>query len=64
MATEEHPPAAREATERFRHLPVRIEPEDMVAEVPSSVPMPGYPQIRLGLPTPAMTAALRLVLRK
>lgn len=30
-----------------------------VVRIPS-VPMPGYPQIRLGLPTPAMTAALRM----
>ena len=38
MANDEHPPRA--ASERFRHLPERVKPEDMVAEVPSSVPMP------------------------
>ncbi len=39
MADDEQVPR-REATERFRHLPERVRPEDMVAEVPSAVPMP------------------------
>lgn len=38
MANDEH--ASHEASERFRHLPERIKPEDMVAEQPSSVPLP------------------------
>lgn len=53
------------------HKPMVIAPQpppsvrDVRVDVPypvirvSSLPMPGYPQIRLGLPTPTMTAALR-----
>jgi phosphatidylinositol alpha 1,6-mannosyltransferase len=56
---------------RRGHEPMVIAPQppptvrDLPVEVPypvvriASLPMPGYPQIRLGLPTPTMTAALR-----
>lgn len=56
---------------RRGHEPLVIAPQpppalrDTPVDVPypvvrvSSLPMPGYPQIRLGLPTPTMTATLR-----
>jgi phosphatidylinositol alpha 1,6-mannosyltransferase len=56
---------------RRGHQPMVIAPQpppavrDVPVDVPcpvvrvASLPMPGYPQIRLGLPTPTMTAALR-----
>jgi phosphatidylinositol alpha 1,6-mannosyltransferase len=56
---------------RRGHQPMVIAPQpppalrDTPVDVPypvvrvSSLPMPGYPQIRLGLPTPTMTAALK-----
>lgn len=43
------PPAVRDVRVDVGYPVVRI----------ASLPMPGYPQIRLGLPTPSMTAALR-----
>jgi phosphatidylinositol alpha 1,6-mannosyltransferase len=43
------PPAVRD---------VRVDVPYPVVRIPS-LPMPGYPQIRLGLPTPTMTGALR-----
>ncbi|MFI7602930.1 glycosyltransferase family 4 protein [Actinoplanes sp. NPDC049681] len=43
------PPGVRGAVGSLPYPVVRI----------PSLPMPGYPQIRLGLPTPALTAALR-----
>ena len=43
------PPAVRAARVDVPYPVVRI----------ASLPMPGYPQIRLGLPTPTMTGALR-----
>ena len=43
------PPAVRDARVDVPYPVVRI----------ASLPMPGYPQIRLGLPTPTMTGALR-----
>lgn len=54
---------------RRGHQPIVIAPQPTDRRVPfdlpypvyriSSVPMPGYPEIRLGLPTPTMTAAMR-----
>ena len=56
---------------RRGHDPIVIAPQpppalrDVVVDVPypvvriPSVPMPGYPQIRLGLPSPALTGILR-----
>ncbi|WP_203785134.1 glycosyltransferase family 4 protein [Paractinoplanes rishiriensis] len=56
---------------RRGHQPMVIAPQpppavrDVPVDVPypvvriASLPMPGYPQIRLGLPTPTMVAALR-----
>jgi phosphatidylinositol alpha 1,6-mannosyltransferase len=56
---------------RRGHQPLVIAPQpppavrDTRVEVPypvvrvASMPMPGYPQIRLGLPTPTISAALR-----
>jgi phosphatidylinositol alpha 1,6-mannosyltransferase len=56
---------------RRGHQPMVIAPQpppavrDVLVDVPypvvrvSSIPMPGYPQIRLGLPTPTISAALR-----
>ncbi|GIM92895.1 GDP-mannose-dependent alpha-mannosyltransferase [Paractinoplanes toevensis] len=56
---------------RRGHQPLVIAPQpppalrDVRVDVPypvvriASLPMPGYPQIRLGLPTPAMTGAMR-----
>lgn len=43
------PPDVRHVTVSARYPVVRM----------PSLPMPGYPQIRLGLPTPTLTAALR-----
>jgi phosphatidylinositol alpha 1,6-mannosyltransferase len=43
------PPAVRDARVDVPYPVVRI----------ASLPMPGYPQIRLGLPTPTMTGALK-----
>ena len=43
------PPGSRRAVGELPYPVVRI----------PSLPMPGYPQIRLGLPTPALTSALR-----
>src|ERR1700760_3951286 len=37
---------------------IRVDVPYPVVRMPS-LPMPGYPQIRLGLPTPTLTAALR-----
>lgn len=54
---------------RRGHQPIVIAPQPTDRRIPfdlpypvyriSSVPMPGYPEIRLGLPTPTMTAAMR-----
>lgn len=62
---------AAEHLARRGHVPLVIAPQPSsgvrgtIGELPfpvvriPSLPMPGYPQIRLGLPTPALTAALR-----
>jgi phosphatidylinositol alpha 1,6-mannosyltransferase len=62
---------AAEHLVRRGHEPIVIAPQpppglrDVPVDVPypvvrmPSLPMPGYPQIRLGLPTPALTGALR-----
>jgi phosphatidylinositol alpha 1,6-mannosyltransferase len=62
---------AAEHLMRRGHQPVVVAPQpppavrDLVVDVPypvvriASLPMPGYPQVRLGLPTPTMTVALR-----
>ena len=49
MIAPQPPPSVRDVPVRVPYPVVRI----------ASLPMPGYPQIRLGLPTPTLTAALR-----